>query len=486
MIKSRESNKLEARKSVDLPGFNNALKTFQEAAQRVPAYKDFLKRHRVNSENIKSPEDFRLLPAVTKENYLKQYPLDDMLWDGCTESVRIVSMSSGSSGQSHLWPRGNQSLAESIKLHEDIFLQGFATKDRETLVIIAFAMGTWIGGTYTLGAIQGLADQGHRLVAITPGIDKAAIVNIFKVLAPFFDQIVLMGYPPFVKDVIDSGVEERVRFDLLNLKIVVAGESISEAWRDYVIKHIKGRHPEKTLYSIYGTADAGLLGHENPLSILLRRIADRDRKLFYSLFPGTTVLPTFVHYRPELRYFEQAGEDLIFTANNSLPLIRYQILDRGRVINPVELNDLISPWRGRLPKPLLVYAQQPHLALYYRMDVSTTFYALDIFPENIKRGIEKSKTDAFVTGKFIVKTLYDEHTQEQSLHLYIELKKDVSPLAGIKNRILKSIISNLKDQNSEYNRLYQEIKERADPIIHFMEFGNEDFEIKIKHKWIRR
>ena len=55
-------------------GEKNAIAVFHEAAQRVPAYRDFLRRHGVRHESIQSIPDFLSVPIATKENYIRQYP----------------------------------------------------------------------------------------------------------------------------------------------------------------------------------------------------------------------------------------------------------------------------------------------------------------------------------------------------------------------------------------------------------------------------
>ena len=52
-----------------LPGFERARDTFRRAALEVPAYADFLRRHNVAAERIRTPQDFAGVPPVTKANY---------------------------------------------------------------------------------------------------------------------------------------------------------------------------------------------------------------------------------------------------------------------------------------------------------------------------------------------------------------------------------------------------------------------------------
>ena len=54
----------------------NALTLFQKAARSVPAYKHFLAHHNVVPAKIKSFADFQHVPPVSKENYLRKYPVE--------------------------------------------------------------------------------------------------------------------------------------------------------------------------------------------------------------------------------------------------------------------------------------------------------------------------------------------------------------------------------------------------------------------------
>ncbi|MDA1317155.1 MAG: hypothetical protein O3B87_03980 [bacterium] len=77
----------------------NSLALFYEAAVRVPAYKDFLKKNKINYKLIKSWEDFLSLPTINKKNYINKYPLKDLCWDGSISKPMILTATSGSTGE---------------------------------------------------------------------------------------------------------------------------------------------------------------------------------------------------------------------------------------------------------------------------------------------------------------------------------------------------------------------------------------------------
>src|SRR5438270_235684 len=165
-------------------GQKQALKTFQAAAKRVPAYKDFLKKTGVNPKSVKDFADFQWLQLVTKANYL----------------------------------------------HKN------------------------------------------------------------------YQQLILAGYPPFLKDLIDKGAEEGFDWKKLKIGFTPAGEVIGEELRDYFLKRGTAYTDPAKVTSIYGTVDAGIVAYETPLSVLLRRRIYR-RNLQENYF-GRQVLPTLSQYDP--------------------------------------------------------------------------------------------------------------------------------------------------------------------------------------------
>lgn len=483
VVATHSQNAVDMNTRNNPPGFAEALATFQEAATRVPAYKDFLKKHHIDPKKVKTAADFAMLPPVTKENYLRAYPLSDLLKDGNVTNGQVVSMSSGSSGEPFFWFRDTLATHQSVDLNDAIFRTSYKSHEKKTLVIIAYAMGTWIAGTYMFSGILALAEHDHNITLITPGINKSEILHILKNLAPNFERVVIAGYPPFVKDMLDEADEAEVPLKKLNMSLLFAGENYSETWRDYLLHKIGKDKDLCASVGIYGTADAGIMGHENPYSIFVRRqIANHD-VLPHQLFPESTVLPTLVCYRPEMRYFETAENYLLFTTDNAMPLIRYKINDEGRLVSGVELTATLETHGISVPADLIqAHGFDQYIALYGRSDVATTFYALDVYPENIKYGLEHNSLQDKITGKFVTRSEYDRK-QNQTLHLYVELRRNKKASESLGFEIQEAVINSLRKYNSEYNKLYSEMGAKARPRIHLLPHSAPEFEIKIKHRW---
>ena len=199
-------------------GEKMALGLFRKAAEKIPAYKDFLKGNNVKPSLIKSIKDFSNVPFVDKENYLRKYPLEKLCWEGKLENNTLLSVSSGSSGKPFFWPRGDNLEIETTITHAMIFKEFFTAADKSTLVINSFSMGIYIAGIITQNSALRASQLGMPITVISPGIEVEDILRIIIEVGGKYEQIILAGYPPFVKDIIDSGIRRGIRWKKYNIK----------------------------------------------------------------------------------------------------------------------------------------------------------------------------------------------------------------------------------------------------------------------------
>jgi phenylacetate-CoA ligase len=61
----------------------------------------------------------------------------------------MIAVSSGSTGKPLAWPRSLRDELEIATRFEQVFAQGFGVQRHPTLVVICFALGSWVGGMYT-------------------------------------------------------------------------------------------------------------------------------------------------------------------------------------------------------------------------------------------------------------------------------------------------------------------------------------------------
>src|SRR3546814_18023063 len=76
-----------------------AVALFQEVAREVPAYGAFLTAQGIDPAGVHDIADFRRLPLLTKANYLRAYPLAELVPGGRLEAMDMIAVSSGSTGQ---------------------------------------------------------------------------------------------------------------------------------------------------------------------------------------------------------------------------------------------------------------------------------------------------------------------------------------------------------------------------------------------------
>lgn len=461
-------------------GLDRAISTARRATHRVPAYAKHLAAHGSDHGDLKDGSDFASLPPVTKDGYIKAHPLPDLVWDGDLAAVSTWSSSSGSSGEVTYWPRAGLARAEAAHFHDRIFTECFDTRARSTLVIDAFAMGMWIGGTYTYDAMTDLGGRGHHVAVATPGIKLEAVLPTLTVLGRNYERVILAGYPPSVKDVLD---QVPASFDLRRVSVLLAGEGISEQWRDHILDRLGAHDEPERVCLIYGTADAGLMGHETPETIAIRRAACPGSDLADVLFGESTLSPTFVEYDPERRFIEVDGDGLLyFTVDSALPLIRYRLGDRGRLYTGAELVQVLRDGgSGELAAGIDPRAS--FLVLRDRIDVASTFYGLNIYAEHLKSALLDPAVVDAVTGRFQV-SVRDGADLRPSLRIAVESSNTQTGGDVLVGRLTEVLVAALTRHNGEYRTLLGEYGTAVHPIVTVRPRGTGPFAPDVKNKWI--
>jgi len=165
------------------------LSLFRLIIKKVPAYKDFLKRYKIKTGNIKNIAGFNLLPIINKKDYLRKYPLRKLAVDGRLNKPLIFTSTSGSTGEPFYFHRSFGLDWQASIIHELFFLHGQYKKEEPVLVIICFGMGVWIGGLITYQACRLLQERGYNISLITPGINKEEIFKSLKNLGSEYKNL---------------------------------------------------------------------------------------------------------------------------------------------------------------------------------------------------------------------------------------------------------------------------------------------------------
>lgn len=469
-----------------------AVKLFKRMVKEVPAYKQFLKARKIRPEKISTVEQLASVPSISKENYLRVFAYKDLFWAGTLSMPHIMTSTSGSTGEPFYFARSHDVDRQAALIHERFFLQSSLAKTKPTLVIVCFGMGVWIGGLLTYQAFQHLEKRGHPISIITPGINKSEIFKILRLLAPQYEQLILAGYPPFIKDILDEASERGIDLQRHKVAILFAAEAFTEEFRDYIKKKARIRNVLTDTMNIYGSADLGTMAFETPLAILIRRIAANNSAVFQDIFGQISKTPTLAQFIPAFTQFEESDGELLVSGDSAMPLIRYAIGDNGGVRTYKELFEILRRHgidlkkRMRAEKIDLALSHLPFVFVYERSDLSTTLYGLQIYPETIRDTLIADTFSPFVTGRFTLVTKYDAHN-DQYLEINIEMKGGKEITDALTSRLHEEIIKNLKLKNGEYKELYKFVGAKAEPRLVF--WPHEDpryFRRDIKQRWVMR
>lgn len=465
-------------------GQKRALALFHQAAKHVPAYKDFLQKHSIKPSQIRTIDDYKKVPPVDKANYLRHYPLDQLTWYGHLPSAQMISVSSGSSGQPFFWPRTQILDAETALEHELFLATHFEMDKYSTLFLVCFAMGMYVAGPITLNSLLRMGEKGYPVTTVTPGYSPEDVLRIIPELAPHYDQIVLAGYPPYVKEIIDKGAARGINWKDIRTRFLLAGEGFNETWRTYVAGLAGNKSPVNDFINLYGTADAAVVGHETQASIIVRRRIAEDIEARRRLFQQER-MPSFLQFHPEHKYFEEVNDELVFTAPGGIPLVRYNVHDSGGVLTRADITTAIPAMKeyfDQLESEHKLW-NLPFVYVYGKSDHTVILYGANVYPENIKRGLESEDIVENFSGKIIMSIDLDEK-KDQRLMIEVECAPNRKPTKSLEEKTKERVYEVLLRENSEYKVVNTAIGKRTIPYIKLFEWENKKFKGKnVKHMW---
>ncbi len=385
-----------------------AWRTAERAAREVPAYAAFLAVHRAPGAPAgrlpaSGPSQLHRLPVTDKQSYVVPHRVEELCRDGRLPTRGVVlDESSGSTGTPTSWARGPVERAATSVLLRATFRRsvgGPSTSggvhravdllDDVPVVLNAFALGAWATGMSVTAALS----SSGRTKSVGPDRDK--VVTTMLQLGPRYRYVVL-GYPPFLKDVADDP-----RIDLTGYDVVAGfgGEGISENMRTYLLGHYR------RVVGSYGASDLEInLAAETDLTIALRRELLVNPALRAAL-TGTVdgPLPMVFQYNP-LDYVLETNEDgelLVTVARqaNLSPRVRYDIHDLGRVVRVPALRRLLVEHGAShllgvraLDLPVLLHGG--------RSDASVDFYGAVVTVDEVREALYAQESLATAMRSF--------------------------------------------------------------------------------------
>ena len=451
---------IDQQKKFQRLGEHNALTLFHAAAVRIPAYKDFLRSHKIIHTRIKTIKDFTYIPITTKENYVEAYDIEDRVWDGKMAQSHMISTSSGTTGVSMYWPRSLEHEIDGAIVHEFFLRSEFHVDKKSTLFINGFALGNWIAGTFTQSAMQLVAWKGYPITLMSPGYNLEAILSVVKDVSPLYEQTIITGHTPFLKEVVEAIVAKNLHTgNVINL--LGTGQGITESWRAYIGATLRRKTNEHTVVNLYGSADASLMGFETPTSIDMRKwieVTNKTKELF-----NDVRLPSLYQYDAQRIYFEAIHGELCITKNGGSPLVRYNIHDAGGVYRYEDLMKTV-PKVKRLSMEKKYPWKLPFVYLFGRDKFMVKLYGANIYVEHVQKVVDHPRVQTHLTGRFILEVLYDSH-ENPTLYVRIESRSPKIESNVIPEDLVKIFVSEVSKINSEYKFITETMGKKAYPHI---------------------
>ena len=467
-------------KVIEKIGKKSAFSLVKEASEKIPAYKEFLSINKIKIDEIKNFED---IPVTTKSQYLKKFPLEKILLEPITE-MDIIYRSSGNTGTPFWWPQLS-SKDKTMPQYFDLYYNYLVNFDKySTLVVNVLDMGVWVAGMTVASNLQRVSlAKNYKLTVMSPGSNIESALEIINRFGKLYDQVMIIGYPPFVECLILEGKKKGLDWKKLNVKVQIGGESFSERWRDKVIEELGVKDSDLlAVTSIFGSSDtgSGMTGFETAASILIKRLAVKDSKIRKKLF-GDDRLPSLVQFVPMSSYVEEVNGNIVLTSRSGIPLLRYDIEDRGGVIPYEKMKEILSEFGHNLEELLKEYNQNviwrlPFFYCFGRRN-AVSIEGAHIYAEDIQTIIAEKELGDINNFKLTIKE-FDDHAMHFTILL--ELKKDIKwgkeKIEEFKAKTQSIFRSGLIDISGDYKSAHKNNPKVCDPAIEIYHFAEGPFE----------
>ena len=456
-----------------------ALRAARDAAQVVPAYRDYLAQLGVDIRRVRVMTD---LPETDKKTYIDRYPIGERCVGGTLPLLgTTIDESSGSTGKPYNWARG---AAE--RRHERRMIAFFARYsfgDHPLVVLNTFSMGAWATGMTTAAALEAHG----RVKAAGPDVDK--VLDTMTELGSRH-RYLIVGYPPFLKVLLDEGERRGIDWSAFDMHALLGGEGNSETLRDYLRRHFA------QVFSGYGVTDVEIgLAAETPICITLRRLAMERSEVSEALFGESGRSPMLFQFNPFFHHVEANGErELIFTVARHAtlsPKIRYNPHDEGGVLRDdelrarlasvgVRLEEIADPGGRRL-------IRMPYLFVFGRKDSTVSVMGANIYPEDIESAIYG---DVEVAARILSYQLsvLEERPGETRPKVAIQLLRD-EPDDAFRDRVARLLTERLRNFNRDYREASAEYPALMPFVVEVYRRGEGPFagtDKRIKFRYIAR
>lgn len=276
------------------------------------------------------------------------------------------------------------------------------------------------------------------------------IVAIVEKLNKTRSQIVIAGYPPFLKDLIDEATRQGIDFARYHARGIVGGQAVSEALRD---KLIQGGFT--SINSSYGASDLDInMGAETrDFETRIRKAIECNPGLARELYGANKSLPMVFHFDPFNYHIEclrlgAMQDELLFTCNRddrSSPRIRYDLGDKGRVYAVSDILALLAKYGITNLKP---NTNLPILMIWGR-ESTIVYGGANVAYTELERAL--TMVDE---GEHVAKSAfysYEDKDGKEQFEIWLELKEGVAiPDQETSQAFLRAMLAKMLVLNQDF------------------------------------
>lgn len=461
------------------------IEVYRTAVSRVPAYRKFLEASAGRVPEVKTLEDFRALPMTSKKEYLNRYPLEEICLDGTLRGKHFICRSSGTTQKPFYWPQMPEQERETPQWFYAGIDEAIQVSEKPTLVVVTLALGSWISGELSTWALRCAALEKKNLTVVTPGLNIEEAVGLLERFCPHFEQTLVLSYPPFAKNIVDSALAKGLPLESYHLRFRLVGEGYTEHFHGYMAQRLG--HTEQDVSAIwagYASTDIGRIGTETPLSIMARRLVFQ-KGLAKEVF-GLNEMPSLCQYNPDNVFLEEVAGELVATKHQAVPLVRYRTSDRGALLSCDELlarmdRAGLDPVRAleRLGFDTARIRRLPFLMVFGRHDGSVTFFGSKILAGQVQDVLEGTPELAqLFTGAYQMKKSEDSNLDPV---LELVLEKRLGVKAVDEKAVIAAFARELAKRSTEYASIHGQQGDKALPKLSLVENGFFSKDLKIRY-----
>ncbi len=420
----------------------------QKVYDSVPGYRSFLQAH-----GVSSGAPFAELPLQTKQNYLLQYPIEELCWDGKLGDCHLIGSSSGfSRSGSVFWPKRPEDEKQYLESLQTMLSLNYSIDRERTLIICCMALGTWFGGMTITAALRVIAATGRLPITVcTPGLNLAEAAEIYARFHSNFKKVLWITNPSNI-GLISALLRQRgVTPPPGTCFFPVLGEYFSESYRESVARRYGHDAGEPlVLWTGYGSADTGDIAVETTATIRLRKFIHAREELRRSLFNSDDT-PMLLALAAK-GHVELLEGMIVVTKDQLVPLVRYNTGDEGGLFDRGELARL-----GLFPDEILHDLPEKILFVRGRAANSIIFYGTNLNVQEINRHFLSLPQEMAYSGLFTVRKVEHGDVSTFDFNIFVEKPGDSRLAAQYHDTLLRYLQGESLEFAAKYSNLTRSI-----------------------------